>query len=1056
MASDADKPCVSSPETIFTAALELSPSERLAYLAGACGDNKQLRLRVEALLRANDAPEGFLPEKPRVLPDPLPTNILAPSLTEQPGDMIGRYNLRQKIGEGGCGVVYMAQQAEPVRRKVALKIIKLGMDTKQVVARFEAERQALALMDHPNIAKVLDAGATETGRPYFVMELVGGIKITDYCNQNQLTTRQRLDLFIQVCRAIQHAHQKGLIHRDIKPSNVLVATQEGLSVPKVIDFGIAKATQGRLTDQTVFTAFEQFLGTPAYMSPEQAQLGGMDVDTRSDIYSLGVLLYELLTGKTPFDSKVLVAQGLDTMRRTIQDNEPPTPSTRLKQDLLAGQQSKFKIQNSKIEPDLDWIVMKCLEKDRTRRYATANGLATDIERYLKNEPVAARPPSGLYRFQKLVRRNRVVATSAGAIALVLILGVVASTWQAVRATRAERQQSQLRQSAQAAQANEARERVKAQREAKFLTDMLQSVGPSVARGRDTMMLREILDKTSQSVTNDLHEQPDVEVELLSIVGGVYKELGDDEKAERMFLEALAVRRKYFDQDAALAELLAQLCYTQWRQSEKRIQAEVNGREAVALYRRLKAKRPEIENSKIAFALDQLAHTLRFQGRLTEAEAAARDALTVAGSDPTPARAYALQVLAMVVLPDRPAMAESLLREAVNFPQASEDTENVWRLEVLSIAISAQGRVEEAENVLGKGIASARQSNDLDALVHSLLTMGKLLRQRGMLEDASSAFREDVEIMRKTFGTNYRLYGAVVVELADNLRLQGKPSAAATFYREVLALPIQEHRSGVDRCICMQRLVEVLMESNNSTGVDQLFDELRSASVTNSMTALVMRTRGEFFARRGRWEQAAADFTRALDCYPASTHLQFLAAAYIQQGSLEAHRDLCRRGIDQHRNDTDTEAGQRIALMSLILPLASTSLETLSKIADTAMTGINASNAPPFLLTKALAEYRQARFDNAVDWSERVLACPPGTNGMWVNVQAYAVNAMAQRHLQHTSAAQASLTRAIELAGSESANLASGDSGTQWLQRVYAEALLREADATVKTTTGGPL
>jgi tetratricopeptide (TPR) repeat protein len=753
-------------------------------------------------------------------------------LTDEPDDRIGRYKLREKIGEGGCGVVFMAEQEQPVRRKVALKIIKLGMDTKQVVARFEAERQALALMDHANIAKVFDAGATETGRPYFVMELVGGIKITDYCEKNQLTTRQRLDLFIQVCRAIQHAHQKGIIHRDIKPSNVLVTNQDG--VPKVIDFGIAKATQGRLTDQTVFTAFEQFLGTPAYMSPEQAQLGSLDVDTRSDIYSLGVLLYELLTGTTPFDSRVLVAQGLDAMRRTIQDKEPPTPSTRLKQDLVAGQQSKFKIQNSKIEPDLDWIVMKCLEKDRTRRYETANGLATDIERYLKNEPVGARPPGGLYRFQKLVRRNRVVATSAAAIALVLILGVVASTWQAVRATRAERQQSQLRQSAQAAQANEARERVKAQREAKFLTDMLQSVGPSVARGRDTMMLREILDKTSQSVTNDLHEQPDVEVELLGIVGGVYKDLGDDENAERMFLEALAIRRKYFDEDAALAELLAQLCYTQWRQSEKRAQAEVNGRAAVALYRRLKAKRPDIENSKMAFALDQLAHTLRFQGRLTEAEAAAREALTVAGSNPTPGRAYALQVLAMVVLAtERPAMAESLLRQAINIPQASGETENVWRLEILSIAIAAQGRVEEAESVLQKGIASARQSNDVDALVHSLLTLGKLLRQRGKLEDATSAFREDVEIMRKTFGTGYRLYGAVVVELADNLRLQGKSSEAATFYREVLALPIQEHRSGVDRSVCMQRLAEV--ESNKSTGADQPFDELKSESVTNSKT-----------------------------------------------------------------------------------------------------------------------------------------------------------------------------------------------------------------------------
>ena len=258
------------------------------------------------------------------------------ALTEKAGDRIGRYRLLQEIGHGGCGVVYMAEQEEPVRRKVALKVIKLGMDTRQVVARFEAERQALALMDHPNIAKVHDASATDTGRPYFVMELVGGSKITEYCDRHQLTTQQRLELFVQVCRAVQHAHQKGVIHRDLKPSNVLVATQDGVPVPKVIDFGIAKATQGRLTDQTLFTAFEQFLGTPAYMSPEQAQLGSLDVDTRSDIYSLGVLLYELLTGTTPFDTKDLVAAGLDEMRRTIREVEPVKPSTRLTSELVAA------------------------------------------------------------------------------------------------------------------------------------------------------------------------------------------------------------------------------------------------------------------------------------------------------------------------------------------------------------------------------------------------------------------------------------------------------------------------------------------------------------------------------------------------------------------------------------------------------------------------------------------------------------------------------------------------------------------------------------------------
>src|SRR5215831_6801559 len=356
----------------------------------------------------NDIDVGEKPEG--IVHSPEARAAVSP-VTEKAGDRIGRYRLVEEIGHGGCGVVYMAEQEKPVRRKVALKVIKLGMDTRHVVARFDGERQALALMNHSNIAKVLDAGATETGRPYFVMELVGGIRITEYCDQHEVSTRERLELFIQVCRAVQHAHQKGVIHRDIKPSNVLVATEDGAAVPKVIDFGIAKATQGRLTDDTVFTAFEQFIGTPAYMSPEQAQLGGLDVDTRSDIYSLGVLLYELLTGKTPFDTKDLLAGGLDAMRRTIREKEPPTPSTRLKQDVAAQRvsgsgQSNIRTQRSKIANDLDWIVMKCLEKDRARRYETANGLALDLQRHLDNEPVLAGPPSTAYRLGKFVSRNK--------------------------------------------------------------------------------------------------------------------------------------------------------------------------------------------------------------------------------------------------------------------------------------------------------------------------------------------------------------------------------------------------------------------------------------------------------------------------------------------------------------------------------------------------------------------------------------------------------------------------------------------------------------------------
>lgn len=389
------------------------------------------------------------------------TVALSEAKAEQPGMMIGRYKLLQKIGEGGFGVVWAAEQREPVRRRVALKIIKLGMDSRQVVARFEAERQALAMMDHPNIAKVFDAGATETGRPYFVMELVRGISITSFCDQERLGATARLELLITVCQAVQHAHQKGIIHRDIKPTNILVSLDEGQAIPKVIDFGIAKATQQPLTDKTVFTQFQQFLGTPDYMSPEQAEMSALDIDTRTDIYNLGVLLYELLTGKTPFNTKDLLRGGWDEMRRIIRDQNPPKPSTRL--STLIGEELTTTARHRQSDPvklinllrgDLDWIVMKCLEKDRARRYQTANALGMDIRRHLSHEPVLARPPSASYRFQKVVARNKLLSAVICAATLALISGALVSVSLAIRAMRAERLQAGLRQEADQARVRE--------------------------------------------------------------------------------------------------------------------------------------------------------------------------------------------------------------------------------------------------------------------------------------------------------------------------------------------------------------------------------------------------------------------------------------------------------------------------------------------------------------------------------------------------------------------------------------------------------------------------
>jgi serine/threonine protein kinase len=454
-------------DAIFLSALDLSePAARREFLDRTCGGDAALRATVEALLADADGAEDFFSKGKATLQKatadlaagvpPVSEMLKAAVEDDQIGKRIGPYKILQRLGEGGWGVVYMAEQEKPIRRHVALKIVKLGMDTKNVIARFEAERQALALMDHSNIAQVLDAGATETGRPYFVMELVRGVKITDYCDQNDLGMRERLELFIQVCNAIQHAHQKGVIHRDIKPSNIMVTLHDGVPVPKVIDFGIAKAIEGRLTEQTLFTAYEQVIGTPAYMSPEQAEMSGLDVDTRSDIYSLGVLLYELLTGRTPFDPKELIKSGIDGMRRTLREREPQRPSGIL--TTLQGTELKATARHRHEEPpklisllkgDLDWIVMKTLEKDRSRRYETANGLAMDVQRYLNNEPVVARPPGRLYRLQKLVRRNRIVFAAGAVVALALIAGLGTSTWMFFKAEEARANEAVLRRQAEA-------------------------------------------------------------------------------------------------------------------------------------------------------------------------------------------------------------------------------------------------------------------------------------------------------------------------------------------------------------------------------------------------------------------------------------------------------------------------------------------------------------------------------------------------------------------------------------------------------------------------------
>jgi serine/threonine protein kinase/tetratricopeptide (TPR) repeat protein len=543
-------------EAIYHVARRIKdPEARGAYLRQVC-DDTALRDRLEALLRVCDQEASFL-ESPAVGLPPTVSVAAAAPLPEGPGTTIGPYKLLEPIGEGGMGTVFMAEQSQPVRRKVALKVIKPGMDTKQVIARFEAERQALALMDHPNIARVLDAGATESGRPYFVMELVRGIPITDYCDREHLTIPERLELFVLVCRAVQHAHQKGIIHRDLKPSNVLVTVIDGAAVPKVIDFGVAKATGQSLTERTLFTGFHQFVGTPLYMSPEQADLAGADVDTRSDVYSLGVLLYELLTGTTPFDGEALRKVAFDEMRRIIREEEPPPPSTRLGtlDETLTTVSSNRKTDPRRlgkaVRGELDWIVMRTLDKDRSRRYESASALAADVRRFLDGLPVQASPPSATYRLKKAVRRHKGPAVSAALILLALVGGVIGATWGLVRAETARQAEARRaegeRRAKEAAQAREAETRAVLEFVERRVFAAARPAGQRGGLGRE-VSLRRAIEAALPSVATDFKSQPLIEARLRNTLGNVFIDLGDYQTAAAQHEAARALFAKHLGPD----------------------------------------------------------------------------------------------------------------------------------------------------------------------------------------------------------------------------------------------------------------------------------------------------------------------------------------------------------------------------------------------------------------------------------------------------------------------------------------------------------------------------
>lgn len=827
---------------VLEEACELPPENRAEYLDQACGTDTAMRTEVESLLSSHEGAGRFLSGATvdiksesaySTLPQAVKNSVTAASGHEEHyGQMIGRYKLLQVIGEGGFGTVWMAEQREPVKRRVALKIIKLGMDTKQVIARFEAERQALAVMEHPCIAKVLDAGSTDTGRPYFVMEYIRGVPILEYCRTEKLDTVARLVLFAQICQAIQHAHQKGIIHRDIKPGNVLVTMHDGVPVPKVIDFGIAKATSSELTSRTLFTEHRQLIGTPAYMSPEQAEMSGLDIDTRSDIYSLGVLLYELLTGTTPFGSEELMSEGFAEMMRIIREVEPPKPSTRLSTlGHASAQQTRNREQTDSrklatmFEGDLDWIVMKCLEKDRTRRYESASSLAADIRRYLSDEPVSAGPPGAAYRLRKLYKRNRGLVLAAGAIAAVLVMGIAGTTIglvhainqraradeaaaaaveasQAESAARQRAQQNEMlaraeAERAEAARSREARARARAETISSFVTTALR-FGDAQNRGElsdagEKMTILAAMDMALADIrAGRFKDDPDTEAELLDTISQIFRNNGRTAAAEALVVRCLELRRGLYPgdhPDLAVALEHVALVRDELGRTEEALPLLL---EVVEMRRRLHTP----GDSSLAGALQSLGMLRHRLGQLREADALCLEALERSREVHPGDHAEVAICLNNLALVRRSAGdykgAEAFFSQALAMHRrlyTGDHPEIASGLNNLAMVRSDMRRIDDAEELLREALAMRERlyRGDNPSVALSLANLAALLTASDRPEDAEPLASRALEMNRRLFRGDHPALVQSLLSLGGVREKLSQPQAAEALLVEAVEM-----------------------------------------------------------------------------------------------------------------------------------------------------------------------------------------------------------------------------------------------------------------------------